>query len=263
MRKQKLKRRYSRKRSGPRGRRLSEVCVIDENDTWIVDTILRHFPGIFQNIHDSFDEIDSKTLNNVYRKSTQQPARDKSGEPLTTICPDPWCDTKHCHQDPASGRRTPPGLSPAPPWQRRWVYSIWTWTRAWRLLTIDPWPCVRWMVRRWHPPPPSIPCVTAAWGRGAQSLSGSKQGESAARNISIMIRKCILFSGKSKSSSVSWISLELRRVVNQMLDFELRKVFYHQASSISPTMKTLTSYLWHLLQQWLTICFRLTSMLII
>ena len=121
MRKQKLKRRYSRKRSGPRGRRLSEVCVIDENDTWIVDTILRHFPGIFQNIHDSFDEIDSKTLNNVYRKSTQQPARDKSGEPLTTICHDPWCDTKHCHQDPASGRRTPPGPSPAPPWQRRWV----------------------------------------------------------------------------------------------------------------------------------------------
>ena len=28
--------------------------------------------GIFQNIHDSFDEIDSKTLNNVYKKSKQQ-----------------------------------------------------------------------------------------------------------------------------------------------------------------------------------------------
>ena len=27
--------------------------------------------GIFQNIHDSFDEIDSKTLNNVYKKAKQ------------------------------------------------------------------------------------------------------------------------------------------------------------------------------------------------
>ena len=27
------------------------------------------FSGIFQNIHDSFDEIDSKTLNSVYKKS--------------------------------------------------------------------------------------------------------------------------------------------------------------------------------------------------
>ena len=40
---------------------------------------LSHITGIFQNIHDSFDEIDSKTLNNVYRKSTQPP-RDKPGE---------------------------------------------------------------------------------------------------------------------------------------------------------------------------------------
>ena len=43
---------------------------------------MRQIPGIFQNIHDSFDEIDSKTLNNVYRKSTQPP-RDKSGEFLS------------------------------------------------------------------------------------------------------------------------------------------------------------------------------------
>ena len=81
MKKLKLRRRYWRKRSGPRGRRQSEVCVIDENhDNLILHTILRHAPGIFQNIHDSFDEIDSKTLNNVYRKSTQ-PTRAKSGEP--------------------------------------------------------------------------------------------------------------------------------------------------------------------------------------
>ena len=168
------------------------------------------------------------------------------------------CDTKHCHQEPASGRRTPPGLSPAPLWPRRWVYS----DLDPSLTFFDPWPCIRWMVRRWRPPPPSTPCATAAWGRGAQSASGSKRGESAARRILMMRRGGnVYFSGRSKSSSASWISLELRRIVNQMLDSELRKVFYHQASSISPTMKTLTSYLWHLLQQWLTICFRLTSML--
>ena len=162
------------------------------NDNWIVDTILRHFPGIFQNIHDSFDEIDSKTLNNVYRKSTQQPARDKSGEPLTTICHrDPHPDKmwhKHCYQEPASGRRTPPGLSLAPLWLRRWVNSIWTWTRAWHFITFDPWPCARWMVRRWHPPPPSTPCATAAWGRGALSPSDRQRGESADRR-NLMVRR--------------------------------------------------------------------------
>ena len=33
------------------------------------------FSGIFQNIHDSFDEIDSKTLNNMYKKSATMPGK--------------------------------------------------------------------------------------------------------------------------------------------------------------------------------------------
>ena len=33
------------------------------------------FSGIFQNIHDSFDEIDSKTLNNMYKKSAAKPGK--------------------------------------------------------------------------------------------------------------------------------------------------------------------------------------------
>ena len=138
MKKLKLRRRYWRKRSGPRGRRQSEVCVIDENhDNLIVHTILRHAPGIFQNIHDSFDEIDSKTLNNVYRKSTQ-PARVKSGEPwpqyVILILNRTKFDKNYSdyliilyYQEPASGRRTLPGPSPAPLWQRRSVEML---TRA-------------------------------------------------------------------------------------------------------------------------------------
>ena len=44
------------------------------------------------------------------------------------------------------------------------------------------------MARRWHPPPPSTPCATAAWEREAPSPSDSKQGESAARRILMMRR---------------------------------------------------------------------------
>ena len=37
-------------------------------------------PGVFQNIHDSFDEIDSKSLYPFYQKNQQQTNLDSTGE---------------------------------------------------------------------------------------------------------------------------------------------------------------------------------------
>ena len=66
MKKQKLKKKYWQRRKEHPGKRQREVTLLsillnrfEEN----------YFSGIFQNIHDSFDEIDSKTLNSVYKKS--------------------------------------------------------------------------------------------------------------------------------------------------------------------------------------------------
>ena len=120
-------------------------------------------------------------------------------------------------QEPASGRRTRPGQSPAPLWQRRWA---WAWFK-----TFDGHCDARRVAGRWRPPPVSTPCVMAASGSGVPSPSDNRRGER--QHVKSGLE--IMFPGRqSRNSSASWTSQEPLRILNQMQDSEKsleRKVF--------------------------------------
>ena len=64
MKKQRLKKKYWQRKKELHGRKPKGVSFF-----YLAMFYKNGFSGIFQNIHDSFDEIDSKTLNSVYKKS--------------------------------------------------------------------------------------------------------------------------------------------------------------------------------------------------
>ena len=98
MKKLKLRRRYWQKRSGPRGRRQSEVCVIDEND--IIKLYTQYCVMLFQEFSKTsmihLTRLILKPWTMFTERVHSRPVTSQVSEPLTTICHlDPRQDKKY------------------------------------------------------------------------------------------------------------------------------------------------------------------------
>ena len=155
--------------------------------------------GIFQNIHDSFDEIDSKTLNNVYKKSTQPSG--KSGNWLELSLLTLILIVTSC--------------SGASFWEKD-----------------SPWPVTSSTLAETVTPSPSPTTINTVCNGLRERCPGSQQiGWVSARTLINTSSSFWTFSESQKSSLVSWIHLLNR--IRKDSDFEALILLFYGISIIN------------------------------